>query len=130
MSLVVDSLVWVDFFNGHRTSETNRLDAYLGSERIILGDLVRCEVLRGFRHTTDAGRADRFLDLCEPAIFGGHHIARRAAHHYRTLRTHGISIRKTIDLLIATWCLEHDMKLLHNDRDFHPMTRHLGLREA
>ena len=130
MSLVVDSSVWIDFFNGRRTNETIRLDAYLGNERIIVGDLVRCEVLRGFRHTTDARRADQLLDLCEPATFGGHHIARRAAHHYRTLGTHGVSIRKTIDLLIATWCLEHDMKLLHNDRDFNPMVRHLGLRAA
>jgi predicted nucleic acid-binding protein len=130
MSLVVDSSVWIDFFNGRRTSETDRLDTCLGSERIILGDLVRCEVLRGFRHPADARRADQLLDLCQPATFGGRHIARRAADHYRTLRAQGISIRKTIDLLIGTWCIEHDMKLLHNDRDFHPMARQLGLREA
>ena len=130
MSLVVDSSVWIDFFNGHRTSETARLHGYLGSERIILGDLVRCEVLRGFRRAADAQLADQLLATCEPAIFGGHQIARKAADHYRSLRAQGISIRKTIDLLIGTWCIEHDMKLLHDDRDFHPMVRHLGLREG
>jgi len=130
VSLVVDSSVWIDFFNGCRTSETARLDTYLGSERIILGDLVLCELLRGFRHPAEARRADQLLATCEPAIFGGHQIARRAADYYRALRTQGISVRKTIDLLIGTWCLEHDVKLLHNDRDFHPMVRYLGLREG
>jgi predicted nucleic acid-binding protein len=130
VSLVVDSSVWIDFFNGRRTSQTARLDAYLGSERIVVGDLVLCEVLRGFRHTADARRADQLLATCESATFGGEVIARRAADHYRRLRAQGISVRKTVDLLIGTWCLEHDMKLLHNDRDFHTMVQHLGLREG
>ena len=130
MSLVVDSSVWIDFFNGRRSGEVTRLDGYLGTERIIVGDLVLCEVLRGFRDVQQARRADRLLGLCEPAVFGGSEIARLAADHYRHLRGRGISVRNTIDLTIGTWCIHHGMKLLHNDRDFAPMAEHLGLREA
>ena len=130
MSIVVDSSVWIDFFNGRSTTEVRRLDAYLGTERIIVGDLVLCEVLRGFRDTSHARHVDQLLGLCEPAVFGGEHIARLAADHYRSLRALGISIRKTIDLLIGTWCIEHGVMLLHSDRDFRPLVTHLGLREA
>ena len=130
MSVVVDSSVWIDFFNGLSTAEVCRLDGYLGQERIIVGDLVLCEVLRGFRDAGHARQADQLLGLCEPAVFGGDRIARLAAEHYRTLRALGVSIRKTIDLLIGTWCLEHDVMLLHNDRDFAPLVMHFGLREA
>ena len=130
MSLVVDSSVWIAFFNGRNTSQTARLDASLGSERFVVGDLVLCEVLRGFRHPEHARHADQLLSLCEPAVFGGEAIARRAADHYRALRSRGVTIRKTVDLLIGTWCLEHGMPLLHDDRDFRPLVEHLGLREA
>lgn len=130
MSILVDSSVWIDFFNGRSTAEVARLDRYLSTERLVIGDLVLCEVLRGFRHARHARRADRLLASCEPAIIGGEPIARRAADHYRSLRARGISVRKTIDLLIGTWCLQHNMRLLHNDRDFTPMVTHLGLREA
>jgi len=130
LSILVDSSVWIDFFNGRPTDEVARLDRYLGSERLIIGDLVLCEVLRGFRDANHARRADQLLSLCEPAIIGGEAIARQAADHYRTLRSLGTTPRKTIDLLIGTWCIQHDTSLLHNDRDFHPMTTHFGLREA
>lgn len=130
MSIVVDSSVWIDFFNGRATPEVIRLDGHLGQARIIVGDLVLCEVLRGFRDQRHARRADELLSLCEPAIFGGERVARAGAMFHGDLRAHGISPRKTVDLLIGTWCLLHRLPLLHSDRDFRPLVEHLGPEEA
>lgn len=128
--IVVDSSVWIDFFNGRSTPEVVRLNRYLGSERLVVGDLVLCEVLRGFRDPHHARLAEEFLALCEPAVFGGQELARQAADYYRKLRAFGVTPRKTVDLLIGTWCIANHASLLHCDRDFLPLVRHFGLEEA
>lgn len=130
MTVVVDSSVWIDFFNGRSTPEVGRLEGYLGSERLVVGDLMLCEVLRGFRHPHHVRLADEFLALCEPVVFGGHELARQAANYYRELRHLGATTRKTIDLLIGTWCIANRASLLHCDRDVLPLVRHFGLVEA
>jgi predicted nucleic acid-binding protein len=125
--IVVDSSVWIDFFNGKITKQTNLLDSLLGREPIVIGDLVLTEVLQGFREDKDYRRAKELLDylLFRPMV--GRELAVRAAENYRRLRKKGITVAKTIDVIIATFCIESNLPLLHCDRDFEPMVRHLGL---
>ena len=128
--IVVDSSVWIDFFNGIRTPETDRLAALLGSEPLLIGDLILAEVLQGFRHDRDFERAREALGRLPFAPMVGRDIALASARNYHRLRARGVTVRKTIDMLIATFCLENGHALLHSDRDFDPMAEHLGLRVA
>ncbi len=125
--IVVDSSVWIDYFNGTETRETALLDGFLGVEPIIVGDLILAEVLQGFRNQRHARLAREALDtlIFEPMV--GREIALVSSRDYRALRTKGITVRKTIDMLIATFCIEHGYHLLHSDRDFNPMVEHLSL---
>ena len=125
--IVVDSSVWVDYFNGVQTRETALLDDILGLEPIVIGDLVLAEVLQGFRSDHEVRRARAALDtlIFEPMV--GRDIALVSAGNYRTLRAKGVTVRKTIDMLIATFCMENRHILLHSDRDFDPIKEHLGL---
>jgi len=125
--IVVDSSVWIDYFNGAATRETALLDALLGVEPVVTGDLILTEVLQGFRDQREVRRARSALDALffEPMV--GRDIALASARNYRALRARGVTIRKTIDMLIATFCMENDHHLLHCDRDFDPIERHLGL---
>ena len=125
--IVVDTSVWIDYFNGVVTRETALLDALLGVEPIVIGDLILAEVLQGFGAEGDARKARTALDrlLFQPMV--GRDVALASARNYRALRARGVTVRKTIDMLIATFCLENGHRLLHADRDFVPIVEQLGL---
>jgi hypothetical protein len=126
--ILVDSSVWIDYFNGTVTAETGKLDRLLGREPLAIGDLILVEVLQGFRDERDSIQARKMLTSLEVVHLGGREIAIQAAKNFRTLRTLGVTVRKTIDTVIATRCIESGYVLLHSDRDFDPFARHLGLR--
>lgn len=128
--ILVDSSVWIDYFRGTVTPETERLDALLGSELLVVGDLILAEVLQGFSSERDFNQARKLLTALDVVTLGGPEIAIQAARNFRTLRARGVTIRKTIDTLIATRCIESDYALLFSDRDFEPFVEHLGLRSA
>jgi predicted nucleic acid-binding protein len=128
--IVVDSSVWIDFLNGRDVAHVARLQAALGADEIIVGDLMLCEVLQGLHDEKDARQVESLLRRFEIVPMAGEAIAVAAARNFRSLRKRGITIRKTIDLLIGTWCIENRRPLLHNDSDFRPMARHLGLMES
>jgi predicted nucleic acid-binding protein len=126
--ILVDSSVWIDFFRGIDSSGALKLREILRHPKIIVGDLILVEVLQGYTVEREAEKASELLGRFEQASLVDPLIARQAAAHYRRLRRQGITIRKTIDLLIATRCLDKDWWLLHNDRDFEQLREHLGLR--
>ena len=128
--IVVDSSVWVDFFRGVTTPQTERLDDLLGSEPLAVGDLILAEVLQGFSLERDFNQARRLFSALDVITLGGEEIAVQAARNYRALRAQGVTIRKTIDTIIATRCIEDDHVLLYSDRDFDPFVEQLGLRSA
>jgi predicted nucleic acid-binding protein len=128
--IVVDSSVWIDFLNGRSASHVAVLRAALGETEIIVGDLMLCEVLQGLDGESAARRVETLLRRFDIVPMAGETIAIAAARNFRTLRRRGVTIRKTIDLLIGTWCIENRRPLLHNDSDFRPMARHLGLIEV
>ena len=128
--ICVDSSVWIDFFNGDRTPQTLWLLERLGNERICIGDLVLLETLQGFRQDRAFDAALVFLKSFEQLVISDETVALQAARNYRLLRARGITIRKTIDTLIATRCIVEGWPLLYSDRDFDPFVEHLGLRRA
>jgi predicted nucleic acid-binding protein len=128
--ILVDSSVWIDFFNGTDTPQVACLDDLLSRERIAIGDLILAEVLQGFGADRDFERARRMLEAFELVELGGRDIAVKAARNFRRLRALGVTVRKMIDTVIATKCIEARYALLHDDRDFEPFSRHLGLRAA
>lgn len=125
--IFVDSTIWIDYFNGCQSEKTDYLDSLLGKEFIVIGDLVYTEVLQGFRSDHDFERAKETLDLLLFREMLGHDMALRSAINYRFLRKKGITVRKTIDVIISTFCIVNGLALLHSDRDFNPMERYLGL---
>ena len=127
--IVVDSSVWIDFLNGRNAPHVRRLRASLGTDEVIVGDLMLCEVLQGLDSEQIAQEVEALLRRFEIVPMAGDAIAVAAAGNFRSLRKRGITVRKTIDLLIGTWCIENRRPLLHNDGDFHPMARYLGLVE-
>jgi predicted nucleic acid-binding protein len=128
--IVVDSSVWIDFLNSRNASHVRQLRAVLGKEEVIIGDLMLCEVLQGLENERAARQVEALLRRFEIVPMAGDAIAVAAARNFRFLRRRGITVRKTIDLLIGTWCIENRRPLLHNDSDFRSMARHLGLIEA
>lgn len=128
--IVVDSSVWIDFLNGRNAPHVRRLRALLGTEEIIMGDLMLCEVLQGLDSERAAQEVEALLRRFEIVPMAGGVIATAAARNFRSLRRRGITVRKTIDLLIGTWCIHNRGPLLHNDGDFRPMARYLGLIEV
>jgi len=128
--ILVDSSVWIDYFRGHATPQTDRLDALLDSEIILIGDLILAEVLQGFVTDRAFNQVRRLLAPLQVADIGGRDVAIQAARNYRLLRSRGITVRKTIDTLIATRCIADNLALLYSDRDFDPFVAHLGLRSA
>ena len=128
--IVVDSSVWIDFLNGRNVPHVRRLRAVLGTDEIIVGDLMLCEVLQGLASERAAADVEALLRRFDIVSMAGDAIAVMAARNFRSLRKRGVTVRKTIDLLIGTWCIENRRPLLHNDSDFHPMVRHLGLIEV
>ncbi len=128
--IVVDSSVWIDFFNGAETHEVERLDALLGVTPVAVGDLILVEVLQGFRSDRDLVAARQLFRSIPLIAMLGPQNAYKAAEHYRYLRSRGITVRKTIDGIIATACIEAHVPLLFSDRDFLPYVEHLGLEAA
>lgn len=125
--IVVDSSVWVDYFNGQATPETDLLDRLLGTEPVAIGDLILAEVLQGFRSDADYRTARRLLTSLTVHDMLGAARAIRVAEHYRVLKRKGVTVRKTADAIIATFCIEQRLPLLYSDRDFDPFVKHLGL---
>ncbi len=127
---IVDSSVWIDYFGGKVTPQTDLLQAALGWQAIALGDIILCEVLQGYRRQQDFDAARQALLQFPVFSIGGTEIALKSAENYRTLRQQGITVRKTIDCLLATFVIERGFTLLHSDRDFDPFEMYLGLRVA
>lgn len=128
--ILVDASVWIDFFRGTETAQTQQLDVLLGTEPLAVGDLILAEVLQGFSSEKDFNQAKKLLLALDVVEIGGQEVAIQAAKNFRTLRQQGVTIRKTIDTLIATRCIESGHALLYSDRDFDPFVEHLGLRSA
>lgn len=128
--VVVDSGVWIDFFNGTHTTARGALRNLLahGETTLIVPDLVLYEVLRGFRHERDYLQAERLMLSMTVEATGGQALAQSAAMHYRSLRSVGITVRSAIDVLVATFCIERGYTLLHRDRDFDAFEELRGLR--
>jgi len=126
--ILVDSSVWIDYFKGTITAQTEKLDSLLGHEPLAIGDLILAEVLQGFADETDFNHARKMLTSLVVVELGGQEIAVQAAKNFRTLRRLGVTVRKTIDTVIATRCIESGYDLLHSDRDFDPFAQYLALR--
>ena len=126
--ILVDSSAWIDYFKGTITTQTDSLDRLLGRQVLAVGDLILVEVLQGFDDERDFKNALRILTSLPVVELGGEEIAIQAAKNFRSLRKLGVTVRKTIDTVIATRCIESGYQLLHNDRDFDPFEKHLGLR--
>jgi predicted nucleic acid-binding protein len=126
--ILVDSSAWIGYFNGKVTPKTDTLDRLLGSEPLAVGDLILTEVLRGFESDRDFNQARKLLTSLTVVDLGGEEVTIQAARNFRVLRGLGVTIRKTIDLVIATRCIESGYELLHNDKDFDPFVKYLGLR--
>jgi len=124
---IVDSSVWIDFFNGIDTPQTNILESALGVEKLGVGDIILTEVLQGFRSDADFRVAQDALLRFPVFSIGGVELCVKSAKNYRELRRRGVTVRKTIDCLIATFAIEQGYSLLHSDRDFAPFEEHLGL---
>ena len=126
--LVVDTSVWVGYFNGIENPQTDYLYAVLDQTPILIGDLILAEVLQGFRHDPDFDKVRRALGKYMQANMVNTSLAVQSARNYRFLRGKGMTVRKTIDSLIATYCIENDHQLLHNDSDFDGYEKYLGLK--
>jgi predicted nucleic acid-binding protein len=128
--IFVDSSVLIDYFNGKENWQVEKLDEILGKEIVAIGDYVLVEVLQGFRNDKDYDTAKDVLSTFPCLNVCGEEIALKSADNYRKLRKKGITIRKTIDIIISTFCIENELLLLHNDKDFFPLEKHLGLQSV
>lgn len=126
--IVVDTSVWVDYFNGQATRQTDRLDRLLGIEPVGIGDLILAETLQGFRRDEDFARAKKLLLSLALFEMLGAERAIRSADYFRTLRKRGVAVRKTSDVIIASYCVDEGHALLFSDRDFRPFVDHFDLR--
>ena len=126
--ILVDSSVWIAQLRGHRTPGTAKLTAAAAREPLLVGDLILLEILQGARDDDHAARLESALRRFPVVPLLEDALATRAARHYRRLRERGVTIRKTADLIVGTFCIEHGHALLHDDRDFVPMEMYLGLR--
>ena len=126
--ILVDSSVWIDYFNGRSTWQTDTLDDLLSDVPVIMGDLILAEILEGFRSDKDFESAKSYISDLPFRQMGGYQIAVQSAQNYRTLRKRGVTVRKTIDVIIGTFCILERLSLLHDDRDFDPMATHFSLQ--
>ena len=126
--IIADTSVWIDYVRGVEATQTDLLDYELLHDRVATGDIIIVEFLQGFREEKDLKIAKRIMDRLEYYDFLGKEMAIISAENYRKLRKNGITVRKTIDVIIATFCIEKGFELLHNDRDFDPMEEILGLK--
>lgn len=126
--IVADTSVWIDYVRGIQAPHTDLLDYELLHNRIVTGDIIIVEFLQGFRNEKDIRAAKQLMESLEYYDFVGKDIAFKAAENFRRLRRNGVTVRKTIDVIIATFCIENGFALIHNDRDFDPMEQYLGLK--
>jgi len=126
--ILVDSSVWIDYFRGTDTLQTGTLDSLLGREDLAIGDLILAEVLQGFTEERDFRQAEKLLTSLAVVEVCGEKITIQSAKNFRHLRRLGVTVRKTIDCVIATRCIESGYALLHADREFDAFAEHLGLR--
>jgi predicted nucleic acid-binding protein len=127
--ILVDSSVWIDYFNGVETTETALLDEFLSTDAICIGDIILAEVLQGFRSDRDYKLAKEILTELPIYQIVTPELALVGADNYRKLRKKGVTIRKSVDNWIATFCIENRIPLLFSDKDFNPYVEHLGLRK-
>ncbi len=128
--IFVDTSVWIDYFNGKVSPETECLQQALGMQDVLIGDLIALEILQGFREDKDYKIAKQMLDAFTLHNLLGSNAVISCAENYRRLRKKGITVRKTADVIIATFCIDRKIPLLFSDRDFQPFVEHLGLRSA
>ena len=128
--ILVDSSVWIDYFRGQSNAQTELLDTLLGKEPLAVGDLILAEVLQGFNSEREFKQARRLMTALVVIDLGGRDLAIQAAKNFRALRSLGVTVRKTIDVVIATRCIHDGIPLLYGDRDFDPFVQHLGLSSA
>ncbi len=126
--ILADTSAWIDYFRGVSAPYTDLLDLELARNRIVTGDLIIAEFLQGFRDEREYLEAKRIMDSLEYRDLVGREIAVAASQNYRVLRKAGITVRKTIDVLIATFCIKNDLELIHNDKNFDVMEEKLGLK--
>ncbi len=126
--ILVDSSVFIDYFNGKNNWHTDELNSLLGNELVIIGDYILAEVLQGFRNDKDFKFAKEIMQSFPCFNICNQELAIKSAGNFRYLRTKGITIRKTVDLIIGTFCIENEIELLHNDKDFELMGQHLNLK--
>lgn len=125
--IVADTSVWIDYINGNPTKESDILDRALQNELVIVGDLILAELLQGFKNEAIAHEIEMQLRKCSYQNMVGYEVAIQSASNYRLLRSKGITVRKTMDMLIATFCIVNDYRLIHRDRDFDPLEQFCGL---
>ena len=128
--IMVDSSVWIDYFSGANTPQAEKLDDTLGMKPVAIGDLILTEVLQGFRDDKDYKAARRIFEDVTTFDLLGTKMAIKSAENFRALRKKGVTVRKTVDVIIATFCIEQKLPLLFSDKDFKPFVKHLGLAEA
>lgn len=125
--ILVDSSVWIAHLRGQQTPAVAKLEVAAGREPLLVGDLILLEVLQGVRDEAHAARIGRGLRRFAPVPLLDSDLAPRVARNHRKLRERGITVRKTANIIVGTFCIEHRHSLLHDDRDFAPMQEHLGL---
>jgi predicted nucleic acid-binding protein len=125
--ILVDTSVWIDYFNGYENIYSNALDAALVESNVVIGDLIFLEILQGFKSDKDYRRAKTTLATLDQYEMLNRQMALKCAENYRALRKKGITIRRTTDVIIATFCIENQLPLLFSDRDFIPFVNNLGL---
>lgn len=128
--IFVDTSVWIDYFNGKVSPEVDILDDALGTEAVAIGDLIALEILQGFKQDKDYKAAKEMLSILTIYDLLGEQAAYACADYDRLLRKKGFIIRKTADIIIATFCIDHEIPLLFSDKDFLPFVKHLGLRSV
>jgi len=128
--ILVDTSVWVDYFNGQNNTYTDALDRALDEGLVLLGDLIHLEILQGFRSDSDFKAAKQSLSTLDMVELFGNHMVDKCANNYRRLRKGGITIRRTTDVIIASYCVDKKVPLLFQDRDFKPFVDKLTLVPA
>lgn len=128
--ILIDSSVWIDYFRAQDTPQVALLDSLFGRSPLAVGDLIAAEVLRGVRDEREHKLVKKTFDAFDHIDLAGYDLAMKASENYRRLRALGVTVRKTIDTLIATRCIEDGLTLLHADKDFQPFAKYLGLKVA
>ena len=126
--ILVDTSVWIDYFNGVENKQTESLDRILSEQTVLVGDIILTEILQGFDSDKEFRLAKQALEPLDCVHLGGKSLAIKAASNFRFLRSKGVTVRKTVDMLIGSWCIEHDVELLHNDKDFDQIATQLPLK--